>query len=234
MNLKTIFAFALLMTSSIVAFSQISIGLKGGFSSSNIYATEAIDQVLPNFKDMTSFNIGAVAEIGISDNFAFQPEIGFTKKGFAAKEGLDIELLGVPVPLGVKAVTQIDYIDVPLLAKYKFGNEGINAYVLAGPSIGYALDGRVLTKATVLIDFNIAKTPINLDAINYQRLEIGGTAGAGFAVNTGIGQLFMDARYNLGFTQLYDIPLVNEKLRNKSFAINAGFLIPIGSSGARP
>ncbi len=227
MKLKTIFAAALFLAFSFSLHAQVSIGLKGGVNFSNIQATQALDQVLPNFSDITTFSIGAVAEIGISEQFAFQPELVYTRKGFGLREGLDLDLLGVPVPLGVTAETQIDYVEVPLLAKYKFGTEGISAYITAGPTIGYATKGQINTKANILVDFSIARVPVDLDAINFQRLEIGGTAGAGLAVNTSMGQFFVDARYNLGFTQLYDIPLVNEKLRNRGFGINAGFLIPI-------
>ena len=228
MKLKTIIASTLLLAFSLSMHAQVSVGLKGGVNFSNIYATQALDQVLPNFSDISTFSVGAVAEIGITEQFAFQPELLYTRKGFGLREGLDVDLLGVPVPLGVTAETQINYVEVPLLAKYKFGTEGISAYVVAGPTFGYATSGQINTKANILLDFNIARTPINLDAINFQRFEIGGTAGAGLALQTGMGQFFVDARYNLGFTQLYDIPLVNEKLRNKGVSVSAGFLIPIG------
>ena len=229
MKLKTIIAATLLLTFSVSMHAQVSLGLKGGVNFSNIYATQALDQVLPDFESISTYSIGAVAEVGISEQFAFQSELLFTRKGFGLREGLDVDLLGVPVPLGVTAETQINYVEVPLLAKYKFGTEGISAYITAGPTLGYATSGQINTKANVLLDFNIAKTPINLDAINFQRFEIGGAAGAGLAMQTGMGQFFIDARYNIGFTQLYDIPLVNEKLRNRGISLSAGFLVPLGS-----
>lgn len=215
-------------------FAQVSLGVRGGVNWANIHATQTLDNIIPNFKSIDNYNFGIVAEIAITDQFAFQPELGFTKKGFGVNEGLDVPLFGVDIPLGLTAESQFSYVEVPLLGKYKFGTEGLSAYLMAGPTVGVATSGRLVTKADVFVtEINLTNTPINLDAIDYQRLEIGGTLGAGVAVHTGFGQIFADARYSRGFTQLYDIPLVNERVSNSGFGVNVGVMMPIGGP-ARP
>ena len=210
------------------ASAQISVGVRGGANFSNIYATQNLDQILPDFQGVNSASYGLVAEIAITDQFAFQPELAFTKKGFQFNAGTDVQLFGIDIPLDVTAESQFNYVEMPLLAKYKFGTDAFKAYVMAGPTVGLATSGRLLTRADVFItDINLTNTPINLDAIDYQRLEVGGTVGVGAAVNTGFGQIFADARYNHGFTQLYDIPLVDEKVRNKGFGLNLGLLVAL-------
>lgn len=235
--MKTITNFltvAFLVVFVFSASAQISVGIKTGFNSANIHATKTLDNVLPNFKSIDNMNFGLVAEIAITDQVAFQPELNFMKKGFGLKEGFDLELFNIDVPLGVTAESQFSYIDIPLLAKYKFGTEGLSAYVVAGPTVGLATKGRLVTKADVLVtEIKLTNTPINLDAIDYKRVELGATVGAGVTLNTGFGQLFADARYSRGFTQLYDIPLVDEKVSNKGFGVNFGVMMPIGGS-ARP
>lgn len=225
-----LFTLALVSISITSIYAQnISIGLRGGITQSNVYYTQLLDQIAPNFSDVTDFSIGAVVEIGISEQFAIQPELGYARKGFGVREGINVDAFGLPIPVGVAAESKFDYIEMPVLAKLKFGGESMKGYIAAGPTVGYALDGRIVTKANALIDIPLGTTPIDLDAINYERFEVGGTVGAGIAWETGVGQLFADVRYNHGFTTLYDIPVVNEKIRNRGFGLNVGFLVPVGN-----
>lgn len=219
---------ALFFVGTLAATAQVSVGVRTGANWANINATQTLDQIIPDFKTTSHLNFGLVSEIAITDQFAFQPELAFVKKGFELDEGVDLELFGIDVPVGVSAESRFSYVEMPLLAKYKFGTEGLSAYVVAGPTLGFATGGRLITKADVFItDINLTNTPINLDAIDYQRLEVGGTVGFGAAVNTGFGQIFADARYNHGFTQLYDIPLVDEKISNKGFGVNVGMMVSL-------
>ena len=136
-------------------------------------------------------------------------------------------------PIGVKATTNLKYIDVPLLAKYKFGTGKATGYVVAGPTFGYARSGNFRTSAQVLIDINLVNTPIDFDALNMNRWEVGGAVGVGGAIDMGGTQLFADARFTHGFTKLDNLPVVDVDLLNRGVALTAGVLIPINKkSGA--
>ena len=209
--------------------AQSSIGIKGGVQLNNIHATQALDNLLPSLDNITTFSFGIVGEYEVSPSFAVQSELLYARKGFSLGLQTDVDLFGVPLPIGARAETLIDYVEIPLLGKYKFGNDGISAYVAAGPTFGYATKGTLATSANLLVDIDIARTNIDLDAINFQRFEVGGAVSAGLTMHTPFGNAFVDARYNHGFTQLYDIPLVDEKLRNKGFALTAGFMVPLGN-----
>jgi len=219
---------------TVATAQDISFGLRGGVNFANVYTTDGLDNLTPDFKSYEAINLAAVAEIGITENFAFQPELAFISKGFVVAEDFDLELFNVPLPVGATAESRFRYLELPLLAKYKFGGEGLNAYVTAGPTLGYAMSGRLITRANALLDFQLSDSNIDLDAIDYERFEVGALVGLGVAVNTSFGQLFADARYQRGFTQLYDIPVVEEQIRNQGIALNVGFLIPIGSGNIRP
>lgn len=228
MNTKNCFLGALfILVCLALNAQQVSIGLKGGVNQSGLSLTNGLDQLAPDLDDITSFNFGAVAELAINENFAVQSELLFTQKGFGIRQGVDANLFNIPLPLGVSAETRINYIQTPLLAKVRFGNDQFKGFLTAGPSLGYATQGKLVTKANVLIDFRLTDTPINLDAINFNRFEIGGVIGAGLSFDTSVGELFVEARYNHGFTQLYNIPLVNETLRNRTVGLSAGFMIPL-------
>jgi len=223
-SILTLFAVAI----TFMASAQISVGLKGGVNFNNLHTTEALGELAPDFYNISENNFGLVTEYGITDHFALQTELNFIKKGFASKINLDnTEIFGLNLPLGARAETKFSYVEVPLLAKYSFGSKNFQAYLTAGPTFGYATSGRIHTKARVLVDFDLGSIKINLDDINYNRFEIGAAAGAGISYTTGFGKFFADARYLHGFTELYDFPLVEEKIKNKGFGVNVGFMVPL-------
>lgn len=228
--MKNVRMLSLLLICSFFAYTitaQVSFGLRGGVNFANVNATDAIEALAPDFKYTTAFSVAGMAEIPITENFAFQPELAYTVKGFSLEESVNVELFNTPIPLGVRAITKFGYLEAPLLGKVKFGNETVKAYIAAGPSFGYALNGNLQTRTNSIIDIKLIDTDINLDAIDYERFEVSGVAGAGLQFQTVFGQFFVDARYQHGFTELYDIPLVEEKIKNQGFSLNAGFFIPL-------
>lgn len=228
LNARQSFLTLMALAFSLAATAQVSIGLKAGANWSNLQTTEALGNIAPDFSPISETNFGVVAEYALSDQFALQTELNFLKKGFTTKANLDnTELFGLQLPVGARAETKFSYVEVPLLAKYTFGTGGLQAYVTAGPTVGYATSGRIDTKARVLVDINLGSMPINLDNINYERFEIGATAGAGVSLETSIGKFFADARYMQGFTELYNFPLIDEKIKNKGVGINFGLLVPL-------
>lgn len=234
--LKTTALFACLFFVAANSQSQtvISIGLKGGPQLANVKAPDAFNDLsfLPDFQNITTHNLGVVSEIQLHANFAIQPELNWTVKGFQMNENFDVNLFDLPVPVGVTAISKFNYLEMPLLAKAKFGN----FYLLAGPTFGYALNGRLQTRADLfLVEVDLYNTDINLEKVGYERWEIGGMAGAGvsFPVFNG-GQIFLDARFSHGFTQPYDIPVVHEKVLHKNLGLNIGFTLPLTPQKATP
>lgn len=222
-----LFIFAALLT-SVAASAQWSVGIRSGVQWSNIHQTDLVDAVAPDFDNIQSFQVSAVGEYALSDLFALQSELGYVRKGFGYRQGTDVNLFDLPLPVGVKAEARFKYLEMPVLAKLKFGGRQMKAYVMAGPYLGYAVDGQLVTRTDGLIEVDLTNTDINLDAINYERFEIGGTVGAGVSYDAGFGTFFVDARYQHGFTGLYDLPLVDETVRNRGFGLSAGFALPLG------
>ena len=217
--------FALLLAT--FTFAQVSIGLKAGVNYANITTPDISLVAIPSTSANQSFTFGAVAEIGIKNGFAIQPELNFTKKGFEVAQGIPIELGNINLPVGVKAITDLNYVEMPVLGKYNFGNGKIGGYVAAGPTMSYATSGRFRTVANFIIDVNIIDQKFDLDALNLTRFDIGGTIGAGGTVNLGGSKLFVDARFTHGFTKLDNLPVIDLDFRNKNFALTTGVLIPL-------
>ena len=205
---------------------NIYLGVKGGANFVNVTGPAILDDIdaLPNFQQIPSFNIGLVSELELTDNIGIQGEVVYTKKGFEIDENYDLTLFDFPVPIGATAISRFNYIEAPLMLKAKFGNEVVKGYVLGGPTFGYATSGQLTTRAKVIVEFDLFTTDIPLETINYERFEVGATAGGGVAFQVGSGQLFADARYHYGFTEIYDIPLLSERVQNRGVSLNVGYM----------
>jgi len=212
---------AILITS--VAFAQTHFGVKTGVSITNPQTDLVIDAIDQAPRSYTSFVVGGLAEIGITEHFAFQPEVQYTKKGFGIDQGTSFDVGGMNIPIGANVETSVSYIETPLLLKGKLGQGPTKFYGVAGPSIGYGISGKIQPKVTVLIDFNLPAQDLNLDNDMYNRTEISGIIGAGVEHQVTSGKLFADARYQYGFTNLVKDPIADISIRNTGVQLAVGY-----------
>ncbi|WP_417886191.1 porin family protein [Zunongwangia sp.] len=113
------YVIALLMIVGVsVSAQNVDFGVKGGLN----FATMAGDA--SEADGVTSVHIGGLAEIGLNDFFAIQPEIMYSGQG-ADFDGVEL---------------QIDYINVPVLAKFLVA-DGFSLEV--GPQFGFKVNSEV-------------------------------------------------------------------------------------------
>jgi len=194
------------------------------FASVNV---DGVGEAFPKTKSIDGFNYTVFAEIPLVDGFSFQPELSYNKKGFRVKEGVELSLFGVDIPLGLEAHTELKYLEVPLLGKYTLKNEKAGLYFIAGPSISMATSAKLKTKARVLIDFNLTTTDLDLGNDDYNRWEVAAVAGIGGYVNIGTTRLFVESRYNWGLTDLLADPLIDVQLKNRVLGLGVGLQFPL-------
>lgn len=233
--MKKVIAFALFALLTLNAsFAQVALGLKAGAQFNNVYMTDVLNQVTPDFQYAAGWTLGGVAEVNFGEYFALQPELNFVQKGFAWDESAGVALGNIEIPLGARATFRSNYLEMPVLAKVKLGNDRVKAYAVAGPAIGYALNAKIITRPRLLFELDPFETSVNLDNLNYERLELSATGGVGVQANFNGVSVFADARYTHGFTELYNFPVVNEKIRNRSFALSAGVMVNLQPTQQKP
>lgn len=208
---------------SITTHAQTYIGAKIGANFADTRVDGLIGNLAPDQTTFTGFTAGIVAEIQMKNGFSFRPELNYIQKGFTVAQNYDVNVLGIDMPLGGKAKTRVNYIEMPLLLKYSYGTETAKVYALAGPSIGYATSAELRPVATLLLDFNLPVIPINLDNDIYNKTEISGVLGIGGEIKAGNGKLFTDVRYNLGFTNMLNNPIVDIRIKNQGVNLSAGY-----------
>jgi hypothetical protein len=222
--------FAIIFSAITIAANAqtFSLGGRVGYNWNNVSVPNFNGTV--NFKTYANTNFGLVGDIGLTNNFSIQPELNYTQKGFGLSQTADLTLFNVPLPVGVNAVTAVKYVEMPILAKYRFGTEGVRFYLAAGPSVGYAVSGDLVTYAHAIIDVKVATIPINFSQVNYNRFEVGGVVSAGVELPIGKAKLLLDARYVHGFNKVYTVPVIGADVKNTAFGGSVGFAIPFGSA----
>ncbi|MNK07619.1 hypothetical protein D3C87_255340 [compost metagenome] len=164
-----------------------SFGIKGGV---NLATVTGSDFDSPDSR--TSFHVGVVGEMPVADILSIQAEVLYSGQGF------DFE----PIPGGDKAEFQLDYINVPVLAKvYVF--KGLSLEV--GPQFGFLVNEKIDFKSGEDIELDSAK-----------KFDVGVAGGLTFQTDMG---LFASGRYVYGVTDIYD----DANIKNSVFQIGLGY-----------
>lgn len=157
-----------------VAAMSLGIGPKAGVN----FAGADVDGV-DNEDRRTGAVLGVVAEFGVTSPYSLVIEPSYLQRG------ADFEILGA------EARGELDYFEIPVLAKAKFGNlRGVHAYLFLGPSLGLKMDseGSILGFAD----------PFEEEVATF---TVSGQIGAGLAVRLSeYLYLASDLRYSHGFT----------------------------------
>lgn len=167
-------------------------------------------------KRVTSVSFAIPIDIKISDKFSFQPELSFLSKGFkvVVDERKDLDYYS-------SETLKINFLEFPLLAKANFEQEKIRYSIYAGPSIGFALNGKYKEYINYDGDIDRSSEKLDFDDDDYNRIEIGLTIGGMASYEIGKGRAFVDFRIQQGLTKISDV------LRSNMFGFSFGYMIPI-------
>ncbi len=146
------------------------------------------------------FKVGFQGGVGVNiftglGGLSIQPELNFVSKGTRFKTA------------GKSTDFDLNYLEIPVLAKYSFGP----VYINAGPSIAMMLDKEA--------KFN------RYYGTKPKRFELGMQMGAGLALPAGPGKFLVDARYVVGLSDIGK----NLKAKNQGMTASIGYAFPLGS-----
>lgn len=207
--------------------AQSSMVAKIGPVFSNITVGGIQDKIIPDKDIYVGFSAGVDYLVPMFDQWAFVPGIYYAQKGFNLQQGINADVFNIPMEFNLRARTKVSYVEIPALLRYNFGGESVKAYVAAGPYADFALDAEIRTIATVIVDFNVAKTNLNLNNDKYNRLGIGAKVGAGIELPFGPGAIALEANYQHRFTDFLKDPLLDVRIRPYSLGLQIGYTIPL-------
>ena len=153
---------------TVAASAQLSLGVKAGVNAANFRGSDA-----EGTKGKIGFFVGATGELTFGGNLAFAPEIVYSLQGVKATEEEG------------DAKINMSYINIPLLARYKFEN---GFYIEAGLQPGF------LMSAKLKIEDESASVK---EA--FKKVDLSVPFGIGFQTESHFG---VSLRYNLGLSKL--------------------------------
>ena len=184
---------------------NIKYGSKIGVNIANISGDETDD-----LNTRTSLHTGAVAEIVISDEFSFQPELLYSAQGAKSDYSETIDEVTFRY-----TTVKLEYINVPLLAKY-YVAEGLS--LEAGPQVGFLITADREFEKTDNGETETGEEDI-LDEI--KGIDFGLNFGLGYKLDSGI---FIAARYNLGLANINDFEGTDQlKNQNQVVQVSVGY-----------
>jgi hypothetical protein len=175
------------------AMAQVSVGVKAGLNLANVTGDDVDDS------DMRmSLHLGGYLNYAFSESLSIQPELLYSSMG--AKSSYD------DFGVDIEETTKLNYISVPVMVVYSFGN--IN--VQAGPQIGFLAS---------------AKSKVEVDGDSEEEDIKDFFKGTDFGFNLGLGANFgklnASARYCLGLSNIVDADEADVK--NAVIQISVGY-----------
>lgn len=201
---KIILTVAAICAVSFANAQDIKFGVKAGLNISNVtgdYQNEF------DAKSLIGLQIGGFAEIGISDKLAFQPELLYSMQG--AKTEFSESFEGFSA--SGESTLKLNYLNVPLLLKYKLADK---FSILAGPQVGLLMSAEQEFTFTETFDGETFSESGTEDVKeNYESILLSFNVGASYSITDNI---FVDARYNLGLSNL----LKDQTFEGETFSLD--------------
>lgn len=222
------------------AFSQVEVMI-GGRTGINV-SSFRWDTPTRNNKDLSTKSVigphvSFTAVIKIAPWFGVQAEAGYGQRG--AKKSFDGENVKIKNEQGQEVtykelsqqiIFKTNYIDVPLLARFQLGSDNFAFIGKLGPTFSIALNGtsqftQDVTDAQGVEQPTYSKTTkLNFDK-EFNRFDIGATVAIGTEIKAGPGAIIFDLRYILGITDATKAKKIDDRVKNRSFQIGAGYIV---------
>ncbi|MFD2562170.1 porin family protein [Aquimarina rubra] len=191
--------FGAVTVSATAQEEKIRFGAKAGLNLSSITG-DFTDELSMR----TSFHVGALVEIPLSDKFALQPELMYSAQGAKyefSEPGFTDE-----------STIKLDYLNIPVMAKF-YPVEGFS--IQAGPQLGVLLSAKDKGEDSIGGEYD--------DDIKefISSIDLGLNFGVGYQLEAGI---FFEGRYNLGLTDINDENTSDDfSQRNSTIQFSVGY-----------
>jgi Outer membrane protein beta-barrel domain len=206
-----------ILSTVIISYSTIAqtITPKFGFTMSALGATEFVPEMKSNFSNQTgySFGVGYSVPLRVAGTslLSLQPEVSFVKKGFKVDAQGEFIFGELPTTLKVQQEYSINYLEIPVLAKFEFGPDKFRGILYAGPYVAFGLGGRYKSEGWRSTELGFEKFIDSKGDIKFFQDQDPNTVSFdhnidyGFQVGAGMtfyNKVVVDVRYGNGFGNL--------------------------------
>ncbi|MFV0186074.1 PorT family protein [Empedobacter falsenii] len=187
-NLKTNLLSLILLSLSTFSFAQMEYGVKGGVGLSNTTIVHGVS------KERVGFLAGGVAKYQLTtrnENHYLQAEVLYTTQGeYSLKEG------------GDKYKAFLNYINIPIMYKYYFDDQGKDFFVEGGPQLGF--------KVSEKFDVGEPESENNIP----KSFDLAFNIGGGYSIDR---KYEINLRYQYGLIDTYDYTRWDNGTNRSSF-----------------
>lgn len=215
---------------------HVGIGVYGGpvWANMNISPKNQGD---PEGMPLPGLQFGVFSEIEIVPHFSLQPELMYSIQGTQYNKSISETIFGTVSTYKFEGKIRLNTLEIPVLAKLKFGGKVLNFHLLAGPSFGIGLSGEKNSHAVAIKitpdgqvygyesdeKYDVGFVLNKFEATDYDqntqypfsKFNTNMHLGAGLNLNLGLVLLFLEGRYILGLSDLLpegkDIPAAYSK-----------------------
>lgn len=194
-----------------------ALGLKGGLNLSSVSVEDPANPDLET-ESQTGLVLGAFLECGGESWFALQGEVNYSQNGAKVRGGSSVSRI------------DLDYIRVPVLIMARIGPEDRNLYplVYAGPQLAFQVScGVEADSEGGLQNYDCDSEELE-DPLETRNVEFGLVFGGGVEYLFGSFKMELDARYNLGLTNMNggtNASVASLKNRGWSFTVGLGKIL---------
>ncbi|HPD95101.1 MAG: PorT family protein [Bacteroidales bacterium] len=206
----------LLILSTISAKSQLSIGVKGGYSMSDISFYPSEDtRLLFGY----GLDYGLVLKYYDLKYLGFQAELYSINRGY--RQAADLAELGDTLYMRVN-----NYIELPIFIQARLNLKLVYIHVNAGPYIAYMLNAKEGNNSSG--DFKLKK--IDFNVLRDKRLDYGIMAGVGLSRNFKWGTIQAEMRIARGYGDFLDPDYPDNPKQSKAIveSVNVAYLYTFG------
>lgn len=219
-------AFILIAVSFLPLAAQNYVGVTGGANISN-FRLNVRDADDVTAKSRTLYGFGAAFGLQLSEGIYLHTEPMFLQKGSRIDDN-DPEDLDVDITM--------EFIEVPVMLKFEFGDQAVKPFFMGGASMGFLLSSTLEAES--------AGFPFSGDVKDITNsTNFSGVVGAGVSIDAGKATILLEGLYNHGFTNLnkggdFELRSGNivetgnldprDEFFTKGFQVQAGVVFPIG------
>ena len=187
---RTVFVCLLMLVATVAVpmtagAAELRVGVQGGGNNASLAGTTPVTW------DAYSARLrpagGVVLELGLGPSFSLALEPSFAGKGAKLT---DTRGVGTSLPKSDYIHNfSYDYVDLPLYAKYRFGQGKVRPYIGTGPYLG------ILTSARIAAEGTAGFTEDAKDGT--ESTDVGVAFGGGVELRSHGASFFLDGRYSV-------------------------------------
>jgi hypothetical protein len=169
-------------------------GVKVGVAVANFDENVSSAEDLQSQSKMT---FGGTMRLDVGRLFSIQPELQYMPDGGQGTFVVD----NGGTPTTVDGVLMMDYLEFPVLAKFRFPGAGaLMPNIYLGPSAALNLTSKLSGDLSAIGGTTNDEADVKDEV---QKLLFGGAVGGGFDMRTGKGILSLDARYSRSLSDIF-------------------------------